>query len=853
MTKSVSWGKNNIRIMKLKSFILSLAVLATSFSSLAETTRYVGGDISMYPYYQEQGSIYRDINGNKVDFLKYSKESGMNTMRVRLFVNPEGYTYNKSNGSFVKASDSNVCQDMDYIIPLCKEIIANGMEVMLDFHYSDTWADPAKQYTPEAWKSLSDSQLVTQIYEYTKNALQTLKQNGIVPAFIQTGNEISYGMLWGAYGSTNNSNKLNSGGTKAWSRFGNLLNSAIKACREECPESKIIIHTERVANTSVLVNFYNQMKSLNVDYDIIGTSYYPYYHGKLSQLDAALTQLENNFSDKPIMIVEAGYPLYWEFGDQTNELEYPVSEKDQEPQNSFAKALVNVLNKHSNVNGLFWWWMEYNPYGPGLSGWYNAPLIDPYTGKVTPAFLSIASYVSQSNSGDASGGSGDDDIAFDTTCDYYFLYNNNGGANWTVPGTKMTNNGDGTYSISSANISQAGSDYGWFSITSVASTDWNAINANRFGPIIDNEDPTTMVYSIVTNEAKSWQVPNGIYDVVFDAKNKKVTVKITGTQDLALDVALDIDGCKGTVTDKEISISMPKDSGSDYAYVYVTAPQAATALYYQVVKTSAVSLLALDGYAKADLKDGKYIIPLEIGTKGNLNLYYTTDAIQTVPVAYSYNVEEYTPETPDIKDPDYKDPEEGDDNNNNSGNEVQEPDTPEKPDTEDPGNDKPSTDKPGNDNGGNDKPGTETPEPEKPGNETPDNPGIDKPDNDNTGNDKPGNGDSGNDKPGNDNTGQEFPKDDEEIDPGIQGPDNDENEDGNNSGIETPGDDFDPGFNGPDADDENDPSNPDAGIDGVIDDGKPLVDYWFDLRGNRINKPSAPGIYINNGKKVLIR
>lgn len=375
----------------MKSKAILFVIFGIGALSLnAADIRYVGGDISMYPEYQEAGVTYKDENGKKIDYLSYLYDTGMNAMRVRLFVDPDNYTI--ENGK--KEEDTNVCQDMPYIIPLCQDIIKNGFDLMLDFHYSDTWADPAKQYTPEAWKDLTDAQLVQKIYDYTKESLQTLKENGIVPKFIQPGNEISYGMLWAPFGKNGNSNKTLSGGsTAAWTRLGALLTSAIKACREECPEAEIIIHTERVAQVGVLTNFYNQMKSLNIDYDIIGLSYYPYFHGTLSVLNSALNSVESQFPDKQIMIVETGYPLYWEVPGSDKTLEYGYGTAEQ--QDEYTQALVDLLLQHPNVNGLFWWWMEYNPWissSNQLPGWYNAPLVDPKTGKVLPATATLASF-----------------------------------------------------------------------------------------------------------------------------------------------------------------------------------------------------------------------------------------------------------------------------------------------------------------------------------------------------------------------------------------------------------------------------------------------------------------------------
>jgi arabinogalactan endo-1,4-beta-galactosidase len=342
--------------------------------------KLVGGDISLLPEYE--ASTYMDNSGNVVKPLDLFKSEGLNAMRVRLFVNPDKYPGDK---------DPNACQDLDYVKALGKQIKDAGFKLMLDFHYSDTWADPASQWTPEEWKSLTDDELYTKIYDYTKSVLQEMKAAGAEPDLIQTGNEISYGMLWGAYGSSN-LKKVYTNSDANWTYFLTLLKNAGKACREECPDAKIIIHSERVANTTVLKEFFTKVdSSLGNDYDIVGLSYYPYFHGKLPQLEAALQAVES-VSNKEIMIVEAGYPYAWAVPGTTVDYSstYAYSE---EGQRKFTADLIETLNKHEQVTGLFWWWMEYNAYGAGLNGWYNAPLFDSRNGKALSALSELKNFL----------------------------------------------------------------------------------------------------------------------------------------------------------------------------------------------------------------------------------------------------------------------------------------------------------------------------------------------------------------------------------------------------------------------------------------------------------------------------
>lgn len=356
----------------------------------AMAQKYVGGDISLLPSYEQNGATYFDNNGNPIaEVLPYLKQQGLNAMRVRLFVNPANAPETEK--------EEGVRQDLGYIKKLAKRIKEQGMALMLDFHYSDSWADPSKQYTPNDWQSLTESQLQERIYTYTKEALQQLVDTGATPDLIQTGNEISYGMLWGARGASD-LKKCYTSSTDNWPYFTSLLKQAIKACREVCPQAKVILHTERVAQPTVLKDFYQRMASYGVDYDIIGLSYYPYFHGNLSQLNTALNTLESAYADKDIMLVETGYYHDW----QPSTVDYDLSAQfpiTGEGQKAFASALISTLSAHKSVKGLFWWFLEANEKGLDWStkhvtaSWYNAGLFDNSTGKAEPALYVLKDFL----------------------------------------------------------------------------------------------------------------------------------------------------------------------------------------------------------------------------------------------------------------------------------------------------------------------------------------------------------------------------------------------------------------------------------------------------------------------------
>ena len=138
------------------------------------------------------------------------------------------------------------------------------------------------------------------------------------------------------------------------------------------------------------------MKSAGIDYDIIGLSYYPYFHGTIAELEGAIDLLEKNYADKKIMVVEFGYPYAWEVPGSTYNYtsKYPYPDAGQK---ALTADVIKMLNNHKNVNGFFWWWMEYNAKGTSLNGWYNALLFDSNTGKATSALYELKNFVGETS------------------------------------------------------------------------------------------------------------------------------------------------------------------------------------------------------------------------------------------------------------------------------------------------------------------------------------------------------------------------------------------------------------------------------------------------------------------------
>lgn len=366
-----------------RKLALSLALLCGMACAKAQNSeKYLGADISMLTAYEtisEAGHqvTYKDIDGTQSDVLSLLKKYGMNSMRVRLFVNP---TMQKA-----------VIQDIDYVKKLGKRIKDAGLSFVLDFHYSDTWADPAAQSVPAEWGNLSVDEYTEKLYSYTKEVLEDFVREGVVPDMIQTGNEISYGLMY----SSSSGLFVDYLSDKNWDKFAAMLKSAGKACREVCPSAKIILHIERVPQPLNCAKFANYMKQYEVDYDIFGLSYYPMYHGNLAYLETALNKIEEA-TDKTIMIMETGYNTAYYPTDAKYDCQsiWPATESGQ---SLFIEQLVAKLNTHDRVKGLYYWFPEENEsaslgWTDLLDGWTNRGLFNNQTGNAVDAITKFAAF-----------------------------------------------------------------------------------------------------------------------------------------------------------------------------------------------------------------------------------------------------------------------------------------------------------------------------------------------------------------------------------------------------------------------------------------------------------------------------
>lgn len=270
---------------RLRIFFLLISIVFVFCPHMTNAQFVKGADIGWLSQMEATGYKFYDTNNVQTACLDILKSRGINTVRLRVFVNPSNH---KVNGHCSK----------NEVAAMALRAKNMGMRIMINFHYSDSWADPGTQTKPAAWASHTFSQLLTDLYNHTFEVLDTLKSIGAKPDWVQIGNEIIGGMLW-PDGSTSN-----------WGQLAQLLNKGYDATKAVDSTIKVVIHIDKGNDNSRFRWFFDNVQSHNVRYDVIGASYYPYWEGV--DYTQTIDALGNNLNDmttrygKPVMVVETG-------------------------------------------------------------------------------------------------------------------------------------------------------------------------------------------------------------------------------------------------------------------------------------------------------------------------------------------------------------------------------------------------------------------------------------------------------------------------------------------------------------------------------------------------------------------
>lgn len=296
-----------------------------------------GADVSWLPQMEASGFKFYNKDGKEMDCLQILKDNGINSIRLRTWVNPSS------------DPQSGHCSSAE-TVAMAVRCKAMGFRIMINFHYSDTWADPAKQVKPAAWANHNLDQLKTDVYDYTLQVMNDLKTAGIEPEWVQVGNEIRPGLL------------LPEGSSSNLANVTQLLNKGYEAVKAVSPNSLVVIHLDKGTDNGLYRWFFDGLTANAAKYDVIGLSYYPFWDN--TTYDKNIGSLVTNLNDmvtrynKKVMVVEIG----------------ETDTKEQESYNMLV-SVIDVVRSMPNKNGLgvMYWepqgafsWSKY-----GLSCWQS--------------------------------------------------------------------------------------------------------------------------------------------------------------------------------------------------------------------------------------------------------------------------------------------------------------------------------------------------------------------------------------------------------------------------------------------------------------------------------------------------
>ncbi len=295
-----------------------------------------GMDVSSVLSEERSGVVYRDSDGNAADLFRLLRDSGITHIRVRIWNDPydeEGRGYGGGN-----------C-DIDTAVAIGRRASACGLKLIVDFHYSDFWADPGKQMVPKAWRGMEIEDKTEAVYAFTRDCLLKLKEAGADVAVVQTGNETNGVMC----------------GEKTWFNIQYLMQAGARATREVFPGALVALHFANPEKAGSYATYAKKMDYYQVDYDVFATSYYPYWHGTLDNLAAVLTEIAETYGKK-VMVMETSYAWTGEDSDFSGNTvgdggaivkNYPFTPQGQA--NSVRDITDTVVNRVPGGIGVVYW------------------------------------------------------------------------------------------------------------------------------------------------------------------------------------------------------------------------------------------------------------------------------------------------------------------------------------------------------------------------------------------------------------------------------------------------------------------------------------------------------------------
>jgi arabinogalactan endo-1,4-beta-galactosidase len=383
-----------------------------------------GMDISTYAELEKLGAKYYD-NGVEREVLDILKDYGTNAVRIRVWVNP----YSEKGESYGAG-----CNDLETSVYIAQKCKAKGFDFLLDIHYSDFWTDPGKQIMPKAWVGLDDDELKQKMYDYTIEVLEAFKEADAYPTMIQVGNELTNGLLW-PNGRKAEADAPQEEYERQFDRIAMFISAGIRGVHymngviaKETGKTDyklpIMIHLDNGGNNELYRDWFDHYIPRGEDFDVIGLSYYPFWHGSLDALEQNMNDIAERYG-KELIVAEVSmgftmedYASYEKLSPQerkgmatkpelVEKIDYPMTKQGQK---EFMEDIMNrIKNVKDNLGKGFYYWepawipvpgsawatpasLAYmNDVGPCGNEWANQVLFD-YEGNVNPALEAIRDF-----------------------------------------------------------------------------------------------------------------------------------------------------------------------------------------------------------------------------------------------------------------------------------------------------------------------------------------------------------------------------------------------------------------------------------------------------------------------------
>ncbi|WP_409422238.1 arabinogalactan endo-1,4-beta-galactosidase [Pseudaeromonas sp. ZJS20] len=359
-------------------------LLAVGPLAVAQAAPIIGADVSHLPQLEAAGAQFYDQDAEAPeDLLRILKRNGFNRIRLKVWNEPGKYPVFPSDQSGPEGYNNPA-----HVVAMAKRAQAAGLQVMIDFHYSDWWADPGKQSLPVAWRNLDAAQVSERLYAFTYAVMSQLKDAGVTPAEVQVGNEISNGMLWPL------------GRVPQWDNLARFIQAGARAVKAVSPSSRVVLHLDAGADNARCRRWFDAMVARGVPFDVIGLSFYPVWHGALAELQQNMDDLSRRY-DKPVMVVETAYPWTRDNGDSQKNIytstgpeTFPMTPAGQQ---AFLRALWQTVKRvpEGRGAGVIYWEPDFIPQaGAGWKvgagdEWDNVTLFD-FAGRALPGLKTFA-------------------------------------------------------------------------------------------------------------------------------------------------------------------------------------------------------------------------------------------------------------------------------------------------------------------------------------------------------------------------------------------------------------------------------------------------------------------------------